>query len=218
MTLPGVPRSYLDVLATETGDDFSGSILQPAGGIVVYMLRPGIQNRVLALSSTSVGYFGWSPIGASARDRIQGVFGYGVPSTTADIPTSGVASFSLYGYAAARPAGVNSDPIFYQFLGSAEFDLSLRAVRGSFATGNLTGYPSRGSLAERFEFSQASFKSDGTFTGTLTVPGMTGAGEYEGSFTGPGAGELMLRWKAPYRDPATGRTDMIYGVLVGKKN
>lgn len=220
ITLPTLGIKYLEALATETGDDFMGAFLSPTGGTVIYATRPGPQNRVISLSSASVGYFGFSTYNGSPQGDFSGVIGYGVPSLAVDIPGNGSAAFSLYGFAAVRPGGAGTDARHYQLLGANSFDFSGRSISGSFATGVVTGYfPQFTQLSERFTFTSISYGSNGRFSGTLTVSGgATGAGEFEGWFAGPGARELLIKWKAPYRDPATGQTGTIYGVLAGKRS
>ena len=61
-----------------------------------------------------------------------------------------------------------------------------------------------------------SYVAGGPFTGVLGSADASGS--FEGFFTGPGAAELLLRFHAPYRDLATGRTGTLSGVLVAKKD
>lgn len=218
MTLPGVGVRYLEVFASETDENFGSAFLSPSGGTAFSFLRPGPQNRVLSLTSTSVGYFASSTYNGSPRGDFSGVIGYGVPSPASDFIEFSSGSYRLHGFAVVRPDGAGTDGQFHQLLGNVAFPVSGLAISGNFATGTVSGYfPNFTQLPERFAFSTLGY-SGTRFYGTLSVTGgATGAGTFDGFFTGPLCDEVLIRWSAPYRDSATGRVGTIYGVLAGRR-
>lgn len=216
MTVPGYPRGGLIEFATETSDDQSYSHIDPSfgtassfdRGLSVLLLVPGLQNRIFALESTSVGWIGWQGINTAPGDKITGVLVYGVPTAASELSTTGLGRFQLYGHDVRRASGN---------LGVASINNARGSVEVNFATGAFSGSFESGTSPDRFEFGPTIVSGDGSFSGTITVPGLAGTAQFEGRFTGPQARELMLRWHAPYRD-AAGRTQIAYGVLAGRRN
>lgn len=216
MTVPGYARGGLIEFPSETTDDLSYSHVDPNFGSATFfdrglsalLLVPGLQNRVFALESTSVGWIGWAGINTAPDDRLTGVLVYGVPTAAGELPATGLGTFLLYGHDVRRPTGT---------LAVAGINNARGSVAINFGTGQFVGGFDSGPSPDRFEFGTAALASDGSFSGPLTVPGLSGPAWFEGRFTGPQARELMLRWQGPYRD-AAGRTQTAYGVLAGRRS
>jgi hypothetical protein len=219
MAVPGGNRASLTLFPTETGYDYTGAFFNSGGGHALYTLTPGLQNAVLPLEATSVGYWGWSIFNSAARGFTSGALVYGVPTAAADMPQTGSGNYKLYGFAVSRPAGSTGDAHYDQIVGSASVDYATDRITGDFGAGAVpqsvfTASPT----AERYTIADVQMSSDGTtFQGRLSVPGLAGEATYEGRFTGAGAREFMLRWKGPFRDTVTGKIETIYGALAGRR-
>ncbi|MBO9579977.1 MAG: hypothetical protein J7498_03720 [Sphingobium sp.] len=214
MAIPktGIDALFNGVLASEIDGNFGG-VLVGAPDIVAYMLRPGPQNMVMALASTSAGYFGWTILGPRPRsDGPWGVIAYGTPAPTTALPASGRGDFSLFGFGISRPA-VRTMDSGLTVGGTISIDFATGAVSGDFGT-----LPSGIQLSQRFAFGQGTRWPGGQFSGTLTVPGVSGEATFTALLTGPAANELMVKFDAPYIDPQSGAVAHVYGVLVGKRD
>lgn len=207
VTVPGFPTGALIEFPTETTDDLSFSHIDPNfgsstffdRGVAMLLLVPGTQNRIFPLEYTSAGWIGWQGIATAAEDKVSGTIVYGVPTAATDLPASGTASFALYGYSASRPAGQTGQASLGDaFTGTLEADFAARRLTGSLGR---SGEP-------RVTVATATIAADGTFSGTLTLPGDPGPTNFEGRFTGPQARELMIRW----------RTSIQFGTLAGRRS
>lgn len=213
--LPGGAVSPLTVYPTETGADFTGAFFNSLNGHSLYTLAPGAQNPIFPLEWTSVGYWGWSGYNGASPGATSGILAYGVPTASNDVPTSGSARYSLFGWSGTRQSGATGYAAYALFQGAITFDFIARSFTGDFGS---VAYGAYVVIPDRFTISRTTVSNDGTsFSGDITVPGLSGAATFEGQFTGPQARELMLRWKAPFRDPATGRTEMVFGTLAGRR-
>jgi len=215
--LPGGARSALTVYPTETGPDFNGAFFNSLGGHSLYMLTPGLLNPVMALESTSAGYWGWSSFNGATAGRTGGVLAYGVPTLAGDVPATGSARYSLFGFAAARPSGTSGISRILMFRGTVDVDFSARSFIGDFGA-RVPNY-SLTALPGIFTFAQIDASADRTaFTGRLSPAQDPGDTMVEGRFAGPQARELMMRWRGKARNSATGQMETLYGVVVGRRS
>lgn len=213
ISLPGIEAGYLDAIAAESGEIFTSSVLIPAGGIKVVLLRPGAQNQFLGLVSTSVGR--WEPtnlLKLQARPTF-GVVAYGVPTSSSGLPTSGTARFIMFGYSVFDylTEGIAGG----EFGGEIDVDFGARTVTGKFAKNAMPGFPSGSTVSA--SLATTSIAPDGTFSGTIQVNGQYSGGHFNGQFTGPNANELMLNWSSSYSIGSPGFTPVQFGVFAGKR-
>jgi hypothetical protein len=214
MLIPGSASSYLDALAASSGTDFTRSVLVPAGGIEVTLLRPGTQNTVLALNFTSVGRWEVSKLFALPADPTIGVLAYGIPTPSGGIPTSGAGRFALLGYAAY--SALTEGYIVTPFRGDLDVDFAARTVAGRIQVGDRPGFdPASASV---LTLTQTSLAADGTFSGTSRfADGSTGP-SYQGRLAGPQGQEVILRWSALLRAAVGGNISAIHhGAMAGKR-
>lgn len=223
MTLPGYPVGGLMDFGTESTDDITyakidssfGAATYWNGGFVAQLLVPGLQNTIFPLESTGIGFWHWG--GISPPARLIGVITYGVPTAVAEVPVAGTGSYALHGYAVSRPAGAIGDPAIGHYRGTLTIDFATKSVTGSIA--EMAFYGGTGAAGTvTFTISAATIGADGRFSGGMTVAGVSGTGSVEGRLTGPQGRELMLRWKAPFIAPASGRTETVYGAIAGRRN
>lgn len=211
VSLPDYPAGYLDALGPPASG-FTRSLLVPTGGIEFDLLQPSTTNPFLALQHTSVGNFGRSNK-LALQVPVEGVLAYGVPTAAGAFPASGTARFTLYGPAFfIEPT---EGPIGYGFGGELDFDFAARTVSGRFIARNAAGFEAGSFLTATF--TGATLAADGTFSGTITVPGQS-SGTFSGRLTGPTGEELMLEWRAAYSTSSSNTRFLgYYGVMAGKR-
>lgn len=212
-SVPGVPyMNSIVASGTTPGTQQAGVWL---GGQPPSEYPPGPLFSELSLTYTRFGI--WES-GSPSRPgpHSGGYFAYGVPTAAGDVPTSGMGIF------VAGVVGMTAD-------GGTQIGGQAR-LAFDFGAGTLNGhmqpvwspntspwdYESHVDLG-RYEFTQTVYSAGSTaFSGRFIVPG-GGAGEtsFDGRFTGPQAAELMARWMAPYRNPASQLWSTMFGVWVG---
>jgi hypothetical protein len=170
-------------------------------------------NPQAVYSYSGWGYWTTGNRAASPPFR-AGVFAYGIATPSGGIPRTGSASY------AASVLGETE---------GASFD-NATAVGGKvsllfdFAAGTLSG-SMRPELCPwdcidlgEYRFKDTIFAPGSTtFAGSFAVDGTTLPSFFSGNFNGPGAAELIARWRAPYRESPTASWGMMSGVWVGKK-
>jgi hypothetical protein len=214
--IPGLEPSRLLSTTFDFDDMFSISTLDPASGTSLVLLSPGSNNNLIPLNHTSFGYWGPNgPVPPGRSVRNAGVFAYGVPTAAGDVPI--VAARRYHGAGQGlRTAG--ADLRLGQEGGRLWADAAL--LDFDFQAGSLSGTlvlynGERSAQIAQYSFLENVHAAGGTtFSGTLSNPEVTGTGFYEGRFTGPEVREFMMRWQVPFRDPATGQVETVYGVLV----
>lgn len=211
VTLPSYPAGYLDALGPPASG-FTRSLLVPTGGIEFELLQPSATNPFLALGHTSVGFFTRSNK-LALQMPVEGVLAYGVPTAAGAFPTSGTARFILYGRAFfIEPT---EGPIITGFGGELDFDFASRILSGRFVARDAGGFGTSDYVTATF--TGGALAADGTFAGTITVPGQQN-GTFSGRLTGPAGTELMLEWGATYSaNPSNNRYMGYYGVMAGKR-
>jgi hypothetical protein len=187
--------------------------LQPLN---ITLLVPG--NDYSRYTYSSYGYW-MGALGKTAEGReiyAEGLFAYGIPTRSGDVPTSGTARYG------AEVVGSIGNGYSIPVTGTAELNFD-------FGAGTLSGYM-HPEIADsfdgifqdygRYDFTQTVYARGGTgFSGRFVVPGIAGGTErsfFEGAFTGPGAAELVARWQAPYQ--FNGQQGTISGIWLGRKN
>jgi hypothetical protein len=140
-----------------------------------------------------------------------GMFVYGIPTATGDVPITGTATYS------GTIRGLTDADIYVGGNISFNFD---------FAAGTLSGkmtpeyYPVWDGVGlGTYTFTNTVFaKGSTTFSGSFLTPsGANGPSSFEGRFNGPQAAELMGSWAAPFSDTVNGITGNMAGVFTGKK-
>jgi hypothetical protein len=161
---------------------------------------------------TSIGSWNGQDAGGAT-----GVFVYGIPTATGDVPLTGSASYS------GQVSGVSNlggTPVYGSVL--LNFD---------FAAGALSGVmkPAIAPVWDEIALGDYTFRDtvfargSTSFSGGFNVPGSSGTvgatlpSAFQGNFTGPQAAELMANWTAPMQDPASGGWTMMSGVWIAKK-
>ncbi|MBL8631098.1 MAG: transferrin-binding protein-like solute binding protein, partial [Rhodospirillaceae bacterium] len=151
-----------------------------------------------AASTLSYSTYGrWARIEAVISPVELGVFATGLPSTTAQVPTAGTATFTggatgfLYG-------ATTADSLAIQGNATLNVDFAARTVSGgisSITASSVTGNTQAGTIGN-ITLSAGTI-SGATFTGTATGTALTGAvqdinastGQFGGAFYGPNAQE-----------------------------
>jgi hypothetical protein len=174
-------------------------------GTVIDVLKPRSTNPEIQLSYTSYG------ITTGYYTSDFGFFAFGSATPGAAIPVTGTAS-----YDAVIRGRILDD--FGRIDGDAAFQFN-------FLAGTLAGHfdpilEINGAVTDlgTYNFVSTVFGvGSPTFSGGLSLAGAPSVGAFDGRFTGPAAEELMARWTAPYRNPATQQWKEMFGVMVGKK-
>jgi hypothetical protein len=139
-----------------------------------------------------------------------GVFAYGIPTSAADVPTAGSASYNGEVRGLTDHGWGVGGTVFLSF---------------NFGAGTLSGHM-QPLIAEwdpvplgTYTFRDTVYSAGSTkFSGAFQVADTTGASSFSGSFTGPGAAELMASWQAPFIDPSSKREGRMAGAWIAKKD
>lgn len=150
------------------------------------------------------------------RSLVSRSFVFGIPTVSADIPTTGTASFGVL-LNGVQPVGQTDStlPDLFQVNGSG-------LLSANFASGTITG---NGAVYARIpgfsgsatNLSPSSFEYSGTFfngrvRGNLIINGFTGgSGSADGSFFGPGAAEIGLSYGVTSGTPIRSGAGVITG-------
>lgn len=189
----------------------TSNILQP-----VFVTLPLAGSWVSPYTYTSFGW--WSGQPGSGLSS-QGIFAYGIPTASGDVPVTGSASYNAKIWGNVTNGGNN-----------VPYDLALGGsvnLLFNFAGGTLTGsmHPEivdgfNGVFVDfgQYNFTQTVYSTGSTsFSGKFIVPSLPGAESFfNGNFTGPNAAELIARFQAPYS--LSGQQGTLWGVWIGKKN
>ena len=172
-------------------------------------------NVTLPVPGSSFSPYTYSSLGSwDGQPTSFGMFAYGIPTATGDVPVTGSATYS------AQILGAYSHIPYYPVEGPV-------SLQFNFGAGTLSGFMDPeisnsfdGVFADfgRFDFAQTVYSTGSTtFSGKFIVPGLPGAtSSFNGNFNGPSAAELMARFhtQAVYN----GQQGTIWGIWVGKKN
>lgn len=165
---------------------------QPVNVILSWPSKP--LNPYAIYTYTSWGkWSGTEPQGVFQR---SGIFAYGIPTSTTDVPSSGAASYTaeVMGYAAD---GMPDLSAYVTGLAKLSFNFGTGTLSGSMRT-TLCPWDCDTDLGE-YKFKNTVFAvGSRTFSGAFDVPGTTLPSSFSGNFNGPAAIELMARWQAPY--------------------
>jgi len=184
-----------------------------------------VQPGAVTLDSPSSSPFTYTSFGSWYRalpmGEIKGVFAYGIPTTAAEVPRTGSATYAgairgvTNGDSANTTAGIG--PILAvsgSVLLSFDFEAATLTGHMSPVIAPVSGAVSLGT----YEFRDTSYSTGNTsFSGAFLVPGSSAASSFFGSFTGPQAAELMANWQAPFRNPTTGGWETMMGVWIARK-
>lgn len=159
-------------------------------------------------------------LGPAPMGEHQGVFAYGIPTATGDMPVTGSASYAgqIRGITSGELSGSNSIGPILSVFGSVflSFDFGAGALSGSM-TPQIAPQWDAISLGT-YTFRDTVYSAGSTtFSGAFNVPGSSGASSFSGSFTGPRGAELMAKWQAPFIYPDTTQVGRMSGVWVAKK-
>ena len=120
----------------------------------------------------------------------SGVFVYGIPTAFGDVPLSGSATYagSISGLTNSRDGVWGSVSLTFNF-GAG----TLAGVMKPEIARVWDAYP----LGD-YTFRDTVYSTGATnFSGAFQVSGSTAPSSFQGSFTGPGAAELLASWNAP---------------------
>lgn len=161
----------VDVYSRETGDESQ----------LFLLFKPGNPAKGL----TYVAYGAWQKLNsASGVDFATTYFIFGVRTETADMPTTGTASYS------AIVEGVWTDSLaFHTLAGTADLtaDFGGGTVDGRF---DLIGHGVSGNVRPFDILTGSASISGNTFSGTLAGETRSFSGDWGGGFFGPGAQEI----------------------------
>jgi hypothetical protein len=145
-----------------------------------------------------------------------GVFAYGIPTASGDVPVTGSAT---YAGSVMGSTGRYEGSSFMDVFGSVTltFDFGAGTLNGNMKPEVMfNGWDS--TAIGTYTFRDTVFsKGSTTFSGAFDVPGSSANSSFTGSFTGPGAAELMAQWKAPYVQPGTTSSGTMSGIWIAKK-
>jgi hypothetical protein len=155
-------------------------------------------------------------VGPSSDEDVVGFFAFGIPTAVAEIPAVGTRTYAFIGRGLTEVFTVSTSPDFRYLsaAGSLQLKFAQRTLTGTvnIASDELGREQSFGGFA----LSGVAIQSDGSFTGSIAVPGSAETGSIEGRFTGPGASEMIVRWRMPLPIAAGGKTAQAFGVWVGR--
>jgi hypothetical protein len=191
----------------------------------VYLFRPGPENTEQSLTHTSRGgwydtNFTYTALPEARRSESQGLFAYGVPTATGDVPSIGGATYKalasgMTNVFEGRRAFSGGTP------GAVEGDVQMAI---DYSTGDLSGRLRLGLMDWGYlsigEYRLTDFVHSAgatAFSGRFAVPGSVVDGTFEGIFTGPQAAEVMVRWKAPFLHPQLNVWGTMFGIWIGKQ-
>lgn len=197
---------------------FIGNAPTSGRGIGLSLLRPGVDNTLVALFATSLGAYntGDGPSAPQTITSYDGIFAYGVPSVSGQLPLAGLASYdgvfigrviSFPDVSFEQPGVTHLQPIQLQL------DFSTGKVTGDMRPSLLRDGPAY--ELGRFAFNGTINRDQATFSATVTGPDGR-LGQLEGQLNGGSAGEAMLRFQVPYTVPNSGSVGTFYGAAAAK--
>jgi hypothetical protein len=189
--------------------------------VEVTLQRPaGPLNPSEKLRYTSFGEWNRPSLGIDGPETgRRGNFAYGVPTAAGDVPVAGSATYRADIRGSTTVTGTGASATWPEFVtGTAE-------LRFDFGAGTLAGHmqpevcPWDCYALGRYEFRDTVYARGATgFSGSFEAPDAGPGGFFEGTFTGPGAAELLARFQAAFKHPETGATGNLFGVWVGKRD
>lgn len=215
--LPGLAPGRLVLNATTGGrgytltNGFASDSLQAT--VVNFFSGQLSQTQVLNHSN----FAGWDTriTGPSSDEDVVGYFAFGIPTAVTGVPVVGTRTYVFLGRGLTEVFTVSTSPDFRYLSaeGSLQLNFSQRTLTGTvkIASDELGREQDFGAFA----LSGVAIQSDGSFHGSITVPGSAEAGSIEGRFTGPGASEMIVRWRMPL-PIAAGKAAQAFGVWVGR--
>ena len=223
VTLPGFNAGTLTIIAYNggSGEPATSSTSQLREGSFGFLVPafvtlpvPGTSHS--PLTYTSLGYWNSETEKLSNGDalRSDGIFAYGIPTQSGDVPITGSATYSasIFGtlgpYSSAQVEGT----------ASMSFDFAAGTLSGSMHPKVNDDWDGIFMDFGQYDFTQTVYSSGSTtFSGKFIVPGLPNAdSSFDGRFNGPQAAEVMARFVAPY--VFEGSEGTISGVWTGKKN
>jgi hypothetical protein len=216
--LPGFAPGRLVLNATTGGRGYSltnGLASNALQGVFVNFFSGQIsQTQVLTHSNLAA----WDATigGPFSDDDVFGYFAYGIPTAVEGIPAAGTLTYAFLGRGLTEVFNASTSPDFRYLsaAGSLQLNFAGRTLTGTvkIASDELGREQDFGA----FSLGGVAIQSDGSFAGSIVVPGSDEAGSFEGRFTGPGASEMIVRWRMPLPIASGGKTAQAYGVWVGK--
>lgn len=216
--LPGFVPGRLVLNATTGGRGYSvtnGLSSDALQGVFVNFFSGQIsQNQPLTHSN----FAQWEATinGPFTLDVVTGYFAFGIPTPASAIPAAGTRTYTILGQGLTEvfPTPTSRDFRFLTAAGSLQFNFAERRWTGSLHIGS--SELGREQDFGAFAVSGGAVQSDGSFTGSIVVPGSAEMGTFEGRFTGPDASEIIVRWRMPLLIAAGGSPAQAFGVWVGK--
>lgn len=213
---PGFVPGRLVLNATTGGRGYSvtnGLASETLQGVLVSFFSGQI-NQAQALTHSN--YARWET--NIVADSTLGYFAFGIPTPAGAIPLAGTRTYTFLGEGFTEAFATSSfpDARYLSAEGSIQFHFGERRVSGSLQlrSDELGREESFGTFA----LAGGAVQSDGSFSGSIVVPGTAEAGLFEGRFMGPDASEIIVRWRMPLPSGPTGAFTPAYGVWVGKAN
>ena len=196
-----VPASQPGVFeySNKEGSLFSGKLTDPA--------NPGqFQSISLGVSRSQFDYTAWAYY--QKEDSTAGWMAFGTPTAQAEVPVTGTASYTAeaHGYGGAYIDGQ----------AKLQFNFGAGALSGTLDLWDAEWDPGERSYGH-FTMANTALGSGqnlGQFSGDLADGANSRRGSLNGQLTGPNARELMARWTASYPNSE----NVMYGILVGKKD
>ena len=218
MTIPGLEPGRLSLRNANAYGSVHTLSTAPSPTFEVVLHRPGSANTEMPLQHTSFGWWEdpiYTPLPAIQRSNHTGYFAYGVPTAPADVPTNGSVQYRSVVFGATSA----SLGVWYVF-GDARmaFDFASGRLTGDLTLGVNPGGPGHRSFGT-FALAGTRDAADATrFSGRFIMPGGVEDGYFEGRFTGPQAGEMMVRWLLPQAGSANTGPGSLFGVWVGRRS
>lgn len=217
ITIPGFQKGQL--VTTGANGSFDGNTwthIDSTSNDVTAGSNSAKQNLLVRLDWAASSPFKYTSIGrwfdnVATTASGDGVFAYGIPTATGDMPLTGSAAYD------GNVAGITSDGGDVIGTVSLSFDFAAGTLSGEMKPEIATAWdpvPPLGTYA----FRDTVYASGSTsFSGAFEVPGSTAPSSFQGSFTGPQGAELMANWSAPYLNSFTKEWGTMVGVWIAKK-
>jgi hypothetical protein len=191
-----------------SGSYWDGDLLNSstADAVKIAVLKPA--NPELKLTYSTLAYY----FTFAAWPGNYGWLAFGLPTPPGAVPVSGSATYSAIVQGSPGWDGVVS--------GSATLDFNFGAgtLSGHFDPQVTSNDGTDSPVSGRYDFASTIFGVGSTsFSGAISNSDFSQKGSFRGSFTGPGAEELISTWTAPFHSPFGGQDTMGFGVWAGKK-
>ncbi|KUO54695.1 MAG: hypothetical protein APF82_08710 [Sphingomonadales bacterium BRH_c42] len=172
----------------------------------------------ITLTYTGFGVWGGVTAEGARTSTSGGIFAFGIPTAASDVPVTGSAKYTAHVAGQGMIAGWRG-PIAIGGKAELNFDFSRGTLTG-FMDPTLMDDWGPTPLGHYTFVDTVHGVGSPTFSGLLAIDGTNQPSGFLGRFTGPGAGELMASWFAPFFDPwgDPGAWGTMSGVWVGKKD